>query len=555
LPLSLFVLAASEHVGVPSSFYHTIPVTEEGLFKIELFDRFKLANQTTTAGLMDEYHYLDLRQGPDSFEEYLNKNTIEKYRLNDLSLEDGHIYVAHPKSCSHSLRASLIKEEGLLEEDLQRFLSLLSEDERSQCQEFLNGKEAQPLRFIGPSAFFTQFINRLQALVEHLYQDTDAFKLTLSRIKSWSGLSGLLLQLHLADAAEEIVRCATVKITNGGNLLSLPRWKDDSLAVVFAANEGFAPALAVCMNSLLDHINPTKQYDIVVLHRDITLDSQNKLQLLAKRYPNVSLRFFNPEALLSGFTLQKNPTDHISIETYYRFLIADILIDYDRVAYLDCDTVILDDVAKLFEINVDDHLLSACIDAEIPAQRSGVDPTMAPYLKNVLGLEEDDPYLQAGVLLLNLQAMRAFRTVDQWLALASERKYRYNDQDILNKECKGRFALLPMEWNVVVNCNNQRLPIIEQGPHEVYAAYMQARQHPKIIHYAGFEKPWDAPSSDWAYLFWHYAPTSEFYERLLAMRQNDGGGEQKQNLMSRLLPRGSKRRTWARRWYYTIRRT
>ena len=240
------------------------------------------------------------------------------------------------------------------------------------------------------------------------------------------------------------------------------------------------------------------------------------------------------------------------METYYRFLIGDILPDYEKVAYLDCDTVILEDVSALFAYDVEKRVLAATLDAEIPAQRSTADPTMAAYLKDALDMEPSDPYLQAGVLLLNLQEMRSFHTVEQWLTLASKRKYRYNDQDILNKECKGRFSILPMEWNVVVNCNNRRLPIIERGPYEIYSAYMEARKQPKIVHYAGFEKPWDAPYSDFAHLFWHYAIDSEFYERLLGMRQGGGETRRRSGVTATLFPRGSKRRQWAKRWYYTI---
>jgi lipopolysaccharide biosynthesis glycosyltransferase len=93
------------------------------------------------------------------------------------------------------------------------------------------------------------------------------------------------------------------------------------------------------------------------------------------------------------------------------------------------------------------------------------------------------------------------------------------------------------------------MPIIKAGPYEIYAAYIEARKHPKLVHYAGFEKPWDAPFSDYAYLFWHFAKDSEFYDRLLGMLEL-GKIEKKQGILVRMFPRGSKRRTWAKRIFY-----
>ncbi len=169
-------------------------------------------------------------------------------------------------------------------------------------------------------------------------------------------------------------------------------------------------------------------------------------------------------------------------------------------------------------------------------------------------MDVSDPYLQAWVLLLNLVRMRSLHSVDEWLGIAGSRTYRYNDQDILNKECKGHLHLLDLSWNVVVDCNHRRLPIIMQGPHQVSQAYLEARKHPKLIHYAGFEKPWDAPTSDFAYEFWFYASHCAFYDRLLGMYapSHDTRGGEKQSFIQRLFPRGSKRRLLAKRWYYRL---
>ena len=44
---------------------------------------------------------------------------------------------------------------------------------------------------------------------------------------------------------------------------------------------------------------------------------------MLRGHTNFSLHFFNVKALLKGYRLK--PSEHISIETYYRFLIQDLL--------------------------------------------------------------------------------------------------------------------------------------------------------------------------------------------------------------------------------------
>ena len=44
---------------------------------------------------------------------------------------------------------------------------------------------------------------------------------------------------------------------------------------------------------------------------------------------------------------------------------------------------------------------------------------------------------------------------------------------------------------------------------------MTAHANPKIIHYAGPDKPWNDPNTDYAGLFWKYARESKYYESII----------------------------------------
>ncbi|MBI9095410.1 MAG: DUF4422 domain-containing protein [Sphaerochaeta sp.] len=507
-------------------------------------------------------------------EPYLSKATLSKYGLDDTptithALAGFDLLVSSAQNMQKgkpffsSVNDKLKSIIGLKEEDMQEFLSLIVTNYpqyKPLIDEYRKGFLYRPNSlFVMKRELFAEYCSLLFGLYDEFFTDRDFDGYSWEEVEALEELGTMVTQLFVMkirqDDSKKIQDLQTVRFEEVSTPLFLKSVKKDAVPVVFASNEHFAPFLGVCIQSMVEQISPVTTYDIVVLESNLSEDSKQRLHLMAERLPNVSLRFYNPTALLSGRKLQKNTTDHISMETYYRFLIGDILPEYKKVLYLDCDTIILSDVAELFATDLGSCAIGAAMDPEIPGQRK-VDPSLKTYMHEVLHMEDDDPYLQAGVLVLDLKAMNNLHSVDEWLHMAGERRYRYNDQDILNKECKGHLHLLSLSWNTVVNCNNRRLPIIEKGPYPVLKAYLEARKNPKIVHYAGFEKPWDAPFSDFAYFFWDFASRSTFSDRVLALRVGEQDAKKKdQSFVQRVFPRGSKRRVMAKKMYYWFSRT
>ncbi len=507
-------------------------------------------------------------------ESHLSKAALSKYALDDTdkithAITGFDLVVSFPQNVHKgtpsfpTVNDKLKAIRGLKNEDTLEFLSLIVTtypQYKSLADEYGKGHlyRSNSL-FVMKRELFYEYCSMLFGLYDEFFADRDIDDYCREEIEALEELGNLVTQLFVMhtqqDASKKVQPFPMVRFRQSSTPLFLKAIKTDAIPVIFASNEHFAPFLGVCIQSLLEHTNLSNLYDIVVLESDFSEDSKQRLHLMVGRWANVSLRFYNPAAMLSGRKLQKNTTDHITLETYYRFLISEILPEYKKVLYLDCDTVILSDVADLFATDLGSCAIGAAIDPEIPGQRKD-DPSLVTYMREVLHMEDDDPYLQAGVLVLDLKAMDRLHSVDEWLLLAGERRYRYNDQDILNKECKGHLHLLSLSWNTVVNCNNRRIPIIERGPHSVLKAYMKARNNPKIVHYAGFEKPWDAPFSDFAYLFWDFATRSTFSDRVLALRVGEQDAKKKnRSFVERVFPRGSNRRVVAKKIYYWLSRT
>ena len=93
---------------------------------------------------------------------------------------------------------------------------------------------------------------------------------------------------------------------------------------------------------------------------------------------------------------------HLSVETYYRLIIPEIMPEYKKILYLDCDMVVDHDVAELFDLDLGNCVIAGAKDIDVAGQvRKGLN-NWENYAVQDLGLEQPYDYFQAGVLVIDL---------------------------------------------------------------------------------------------------------------------------------------------------------
>ncbi len=287
---------------------------------------------------------------------------------------------------------------------------------------------------------------------------------------------------------------------------------DTHIPIVLAANQKYVPILHVCIQSIVQYASSGNMYEIYVFHTDIEPESQKLMQRLYTD-AQVTICFVNVKSHVAGYKLEAK--QHITTETFYRFLILEILQDYPKVIYLDCDIIACCDIAKLYDTEIGDNLIAAAIDPDFAGQCNKPDSEMLTYCKEVLKLENPFTYFQAGVLVLNVAQLNKRITVIELLQMADTGIYRFSDQDILNIVCEGKVAYLDMAWNMLFDCDHSRFKdAIQFAPELILQSYQLARKKPCLIHYAGFLKPWMRLGEDFGYEFWTIARKTIFYEQL-----------------------------------------
>lgn len=294
-----------------------------------------------------------------------------------------------------------------------------------------------------------------------------------------------------------------------------PVYRKNQTVIALSANNYYVPYVAVLLQSIKIHMDKHKNYDILILHCDITSESQRDIKQIFRWMRNASVRFCD----VTSYGLQNRKLflcGHFKLETYYRFLLPEILYNYEKVLYLDADMIVKSDVSYLFETDIDGYLLAACHDADTAGLYNGYFPNKKEYMDNILKIAKPYEYFQAGVILFNLKEFRKTFTTEQIISFAESYHWELLDQDVLNFIAQGRYKPIDMSWNVMVDWKRIRISeIISLAPQNLRDEYFAARANPRIIHYAGPEKPWDFPRSDFANQFWEYAQQTHFYNLLL----------------------------------------
>lgn len=294
-----------------------------------------------------------------------------------------------------------------------------------------------------------------------------------------------------------------------------PAFAKDNAAIVFSANDFYVPYLAALLRSIEQHASPRHNYDLIVLHRDIRPRHRALLQAMLPQ-DNFSLRFFDVTRPMSRYA-HLPLRGHFRVETYFRLLLPELLPDYDKIVYLDSDMIVCADVAELYETDVEGYLLAACRDADTAGLYNGYEPQKKKYTDEVMKLKAPYDYFQAGTLVLNLAQFRKTYTAEEMMRLAASYQWELLDQDVLNMLAEGKVRFVDTAWNVLVDWRGIRIrDIIGRAPQELYQDYMRARRAPKIIHYAGPDKPWTDPESDFAEEFWQASRATPWHEAVLA---------------------------------------
>lgn len=291
----------------------------------------------------------------------------------------------------------------------------------------------------------------------------------------------------------------------------LPKFSSKNIPVVLASSNEYVPYLSVCLISLKKNSSPYYNYDITILETDISENNKKILKLLVEE-KNICLRFYNPQHYFTGLNLYVHA--HFSIQSYYRLAIGEIFKNYNKVIYLDIDTVILRDISELYKINLDKHPLAATKDIYFNAI-SNKNEKQKEYLHNYLKISDNLKYHNTGILLINPKEYQ--KRQQELLNAVSSHKFSLIDQDAINFIFFDKIKKLSFEWNCITfQQNDEDGKLLSDANKELLNQYMKARENPCIVHYSGTKKPWNDTTMDFSEFWWKYAILSPYLGAMIS---------------------------------------
>lgn len=278
--------------------------------------------------------------------------------------------------------------------------------------------------------------------------------------------------------------------------------KSQVIPIVFATDDNYAAYLGVAIKSLIEHASPQRKYEIRIIYNQLSDYNRERLSALATDNVEIILNDISAHIPANLFYSKS----FWSEASFYRLLIPEILPQYDKILYLDCDLAILTDVAEIYDTDIGQNYLGAIASFPETEQRSAEELS---YLADVLHLTDINEYFNSGVLLMNLKEIRKDEVMKKGFKLIrTGQSFQYVDQDVLNSIMHKRVKFLPPAYNFKWHYEFLRKP-------EIAAWYREKCGSPLIIHYTSAYKPWNSPQYKYANLFWKYARMTDFYEEII----------------------------------------
>ncbi|WP_281818658.1 glycosyltransferase family 8 protein [Brachyspira pilosicoli] len=213
--------------------------------------------------------------------------------------------------------------------------------------------------------------------------------------------------------------------------------------ICLCADNNVVEYMSALIVSILRNSSQDEEFIFHIITSCISEENKNYLNEL-KNIKNFQLKYYNPihrekfEKWYSEKTPQKWP-----VEVFFKLDIPFILKDLDKVLYLDCDMIAVNNFKELFDINIDNYTVAAAKDKLISNS----------HLKKIK-LNKSNGYFNSGLLLINIKNFNTLFPNDTFLEkidkyLNNIKIVEYPEQDIINIIFNNKIKPIDSKYNCV----------------------------------------------------------------------------------------------------------
>ncbi len=280
--------------------------------------------------------------------------------------------------------------------------------------------------------------------------------------------------------------------------------REKIINICFISDDDYVTPTTTAISSLCIHSDESFIYNVYVIMPENSSEiAKNYFVDCAVKYENVNVcvieKCFDDLMNLHQYNDQR----YLAATTtaLFKFKLANIFSNLDKILYLDGDIIIRDSLTELYEYDIKDYYVAAVRDLPQVLYRE------QPIGKEISGID----YFNSGVMLLNLKKMRE----NEIEAKLIETKKNYTDsslmdQNIFNIVFKDSVLQLPFIYNtcyinLIESKDRYSISKINEMYSTNYETVYEILKDIKIMHFSSKLKPWyfyDVPLADeWLYYY------------------------------------------------------
>lgn len=212
-----------------------------------------------------------------------------------------------------------------------------------------------------------------------------------------------------------------------------------------------------------------KNINIFILHNGISDENIKLIESFILKYESCKVIFYYVDTNNKVLPIS---ISYISEVTYLRLFAPFVIKEQiDRLLYLDCDIICCETFEDMYNTNLDGKIIGAVKNIQLSS-----DSELYEFFNNNIGLPENNEYINAGVLLIDVNKYKEYISIDDIVNFIEQNKeiLVMQDQDVINKLFYKKIKILDLKYNYQINS-------IDDG----FETYDNV-----FVHYSKQEKPW-----------------------------------------------------------------
>lgn len=247
--------------------------------------------------------------------------------------------------------------------------------------------------------------------------------------------------------------------------------------ILITINKKYIKQTNILLNSI-QYSNPNEKFEIFILHKELEEKDKKEIEkgLNTQKFHIKMIKIDNDE--ISKFPEKEKRYPE---EIYFRLFAMKYLPEnLDKILYLDADTIVINSLKELYEMEFDGNYYIAT---------THIKKLLHKFNEVRLNIKEEVPYINSGVLLINIKKLREEQTEKNIKKFIQEnkRKLILPDQDIITALYGEKIKLVD---SLKYNLGDRELNLYNIN-HKQKINLKWVCKNTVIIHYYGKNKPWE----------------------------------------------------------------